>query len=217
MTALYGAAIFMILLAVYSVALYNKLVVSRQNVKEAWSSIETEMQRRFDLIPNLVETVKGYASHERGTLEAVIQARNSAISNISSPEALAGSQNVLTGALSKLMALSEAYPDLKANANFNQLQAELGETETRISQARRFYNANVRDFNSTIESFPNVLFAGLLGFKQQQMFGIDNPDAYNAVKVNFDSAAPSKSISQSSNSTGSQSIKLNQNVDEKIQ
>jgi LemA protein len=115
------------------------------------------------------------------------------------------------------MALSEAYPDLKANANFNQLQAELGETETRISQARRFYNANVRDFNSTIESFPNVLFAGLLGFKQQQMFGIDNPDAYNAVKVNFDSAAPSKSISQSSNSTGSQSIKLNQNVDEKIQ
>jgi LemA protein len=177
---------------------YNRLVMMRQNVRESWSAIETELRRRFDLIPNLVETVKGYASHEHDTLQAVIQARNSAISTMGSPEASANAQNMLSGALNKLFALSEAYPQLKANENFNQLQVELGETETRISQARRFYNANVREYNATIESFPNVLFAPSMGFINQPYFGIDNPDAFEPVAVSFGS----------SQSSGAQSISL---------
>jgi LemA protein len=160
----------------------------RNNVRESWSAIATELKRRFDLIPNIVETVKGYASHERETLEAVIKARNTAVSNIGSPEALAGSQNILSNALGKMMALSEAYPQLKANENFNQLQSELTDTETRISQARRFYNANVRDYNSALESFPNVLFAFPLGFKPEVFFGIEDPAAFEPVKVSFDSS-----------------------------
>jgi LemA protein len=189
---------FLVVLIIYLIATYNQLVVMRNNVKESWSAIETELRRRFDLIPNIVETVKGYASHERETLEAVIKARNSAVSNIGSPEALAGSQNVLSNALGRMMALSEAYPQLKANENFNQLQSELTDTETRISQARRFYNANVRDYNSALESFPTVLFAAPLGFKPQVFFGIEDPAAFEPVKVSFDSKADS----------GSQSIKL---------
>src|SRR5271163_459646 len=132
MSVLAGSAIFLIVLSIYLVATYNRLVVMRNNVRESWSAIATELKRRFDLIPNIVETVKGYASHERETLEAVIKARNTAVSNIGSPEALAGSQNILSNALGKMMALSEAYPQLKANENFNQLQSELTDTETRI-------------------------------------------------------------------------------------
>jgi LemA protein len=182
---------------VYIAITYNRLVVMRQNVRESWSAVETELRRRFDLIPNIVETVKGYASHERDTLEAVIQARNSAASALGSPEAQAGAQNMLTGALGKLFALSEAYPQLKANENFNQLQGELAETETRISQARRFYNANVRDYNSAIESFPNNTFATGFGFTSQPYFGIDNPEAFEPVAVNFGGtkSATSQSIS----------------------
>jgi len=185
MTALVCSAIVFVLLVFFAIGTYNNLVTMRQNLKEAWSAIETELRRRFDLIPNLVETVKGYASHEHDTLEDVIKARNSAISNISSPEAMAASQNVLTGALTKLMALSEAYPQLKANENFNQLQNELGDTETRISSARRFYNANVKDYNSAVMSFPNVLFAGSMGFHPEPYFGIDNAAAYEPVAVSF--------------------------------
>jgi LemA protein len=196
MSVLAWSGIFLVVLLFYLVATYNRLVVMRNNVKESWSAIETELRRRFDLIPNIVETVKGYASHERETLEAVIKARNSAVSNLGSPEALAGSQNVLSNALGKLIALSEAYPQLKANENFNQLQAELGDTETRISQARRFYNANVRDYNSSLESFPNVLFAASLGFKPQVFFGIEDPAAFEPVKVSFGSA-PADNSSQS--------------------
>jgi|SRR5277367_3185930 len=199
MSLLAWSGIFLVILLFYLIATYNRLVVMRNNVKESWSAIETELRRRFDLIPNIVETVKGYASHERETLEAVIKARNSAVSNLGSPEALAGSQNVLSNALGKLIALSEAYPQLKANENFNQLQAELADTETRISQARRFYNANVRDYNSALESFPNVLFAVPMGFKPQVFFGIEDPAAFEPVKVSFDAAKADSS---------SQSIKL---------
>jgi LemA protein len=188
--------VFLVIALVYLAITYNRLVVMGQNVKESWSGVETEMRRRFDLIPNIVETVKGYASHERETLEAVIQARNNATANLGSPEALANSQNVLTGALSKLFALSEAYPQLKANESFNQLQSELAETETRISQARRFYNANVRDYNSTLGSFPNVLFANSMGFSPKAYFGIDDPAALEPVQVNFE-AAPSQARPQS--------------------
>lgn len=198
MPILTWSLVLVVILFLYIAMTYNRLVMMRQNVRESWSAIETELRRRFDLIPNLVETVKGYASHEHDTLQAVIQARNSAISTMSSPEAAANAQNMLSGALNKLFALSEAYPQLKANENFNQLQLELGETETRISQARRFYNANVREYNATIESFPNVLFAPSMGFTNQPYFGIDNPDAFEPVAVSFGSGQ----------SSGAQSISL---------
>lgn len=194
MPILTWSLVLIVVLLVYIAIIYNRLVMMRQNVRESWSAIETELRRRFDLIPNIVETVKGYAAHEHDTLQDVIQARNSAISTMSSPEASASAQNMLTGALNKLFALSEAYPQLKANENFNQLQSELSETETRISQARRFYNANVRDFNATVESFPNVFFAPSLGFTAQAYFGIDNPDASEPVAVKFGSPS-SQSIS----------------------
>ena len=185
---LWAVLIVLGLFAFWMVGTYNKLVVMRQGVRESWSAIDTELRRRYDLIPNLVETVKGYASHEHDTLEDVIKARNSAISTAATPEAQAGAQNMITGALTKLMALSEAYPQLKANENFTQLQKELGDTETRISQARRFYNANVREFNSMTEQFPTVLIANTFGFKSQTYFGIDNPDAFEPVPVKFGKA-----------------------------
>lgn len=186
MIAMWVLLAIIVLIAFWMIGSYNKLVLLRQNVRESWSAIETELRRRYDLIPNLVETVKGYATHEKGTLEEVIRARNSAISTVGAPDAQAAANNILTGALTKLVALKEAYPELKANENFNQLQKELGDTETRISQARRFYNANVREINSMIESFPTVLIASGFGFKEQNYFGIDNPDAFEPVAVNFE-------------------------------
>jgi len=136
--ALWILLAIIVLVAVWMIGTYNRLVMLRQNVRESWSAIETELRRRYDLIPNLVETVKGYAAHEHGTLEDVIKARNSAVSSIGMPDAQAAANTVLSGALTKLVALSESYPELKANENFNQLQKEIGDTETRISQARRF-------------------------------------------------------------------------------
>lgn len=180
-----GMLIAGVLIVLWAITTYNRLVVVRQNVKESWSAIETELRRRYDLIPNLVETVKGYAGHERETLEAVVQARNTAASAPANAEQQAVAQTALTGALTRLVALGEAYPDLKANENFNRLQNELSETETRISQARRFYNANVRDINSAIETFPTVLLAGPLGFKAQAYYGLDDPAAAEPVKVSF--------------------------------
>ncbi len=180
------------LLLIYAISLYNGLVKLRQNVRESWSAIETELRRRFDLIPNLVEAVKGYATHESSTLEAVIAARNQGMSG-GTPEALAQASTQLSGALGKLMALSEAYPDLKANQNFNQLQNELGETETRISQARRFYNANVREMNTAIESFPSCLLAPVMGFRGETYFGIDNANAFEPVKISFGKTASGES------------------------
>lgn len=185
MTIIWVVLALLVLLVLYFIGTYNQLVALRQNVRESWSAIETELRRRFDLIPNLVETVKGYASHEHNTLEAVIAARNKGLTG--GPQAAAEAANQLSGALGRLMALSEAYPDLKANQNFNQLQAELGETETRISQARRFYNANVREYNTTIESFPTCIVANSGGFRPEVYFGIDNADAFEPVKISFDS------------------------------
>jgi LemA protein len=152
------------------VALYNKLVRLRQNVRESWSAIDTELRRRYDLIPNLVETVKGYASHEKETLESVIAARNAAASNNGTPAQQAVTENQLSSALRQLFALSEAYPDLKANQNFNQLQAQLEETENRLGQSRRFYNANVRELNTATETFPSVLIANSFGFRPEAYF-----------------------------------------------
>jgi len=164
---------------------YNRLVKLRQNVREAWSAIDTELRRRYDLIPNLVETVKGYATHERETLEAVIAARNAAAANTGPPESQAQTENVLTGALRQLFALSESYPDLKANTNFQHLQAELTGTEDRISQARRFYNANVREMNTAVESFPSSLIASQFGFGPEQYFEMQDPAAREPVRVQF--------------------------------
>ena len=156
--------------------LYNKLVRLRQSVRESWSDVDTELKRRHDLIPNLVETVKGYATHERTTLDEVMTARASATNSSATPEQKAAAETQLTGAISHLMAVAENYPDLKANQGFQQLQGELNETETRISQSRRYYNANVREMNTTIQAFPGVLLAGTFGFTPEPYFAVDQAD-----------------------------------------
>lgn len=183
MEILLGILVIFALFIFFYISTYNRLVRLRQNVRESWSAIETELRRRFDLIPNLVEVVKGYASHERDTLEQVIKARNSAITLVGSPESAEQANASLSTALKQVFALSESYPDLKANQNFQQLQQELGDTETRISQARRFYNANVRELNTTCESFPANFIAQSSGFRQEPYYGIDNADAYEPVKI----------------------------------
>lgn len=172
--------------ALYGVFLYNGLVALRQRVNQAFADIDVQLKQRHDLIPNLVETVKGYASHERGTLEAVVEARNAAIA-ASGPEQVAAAENVLTGALRQLFALAEAYPDLKASANFQQLQAELSDIENKIAAARRFFNNSVQEYNTSIEQFPASLFAGSLGFHHRDFFdlGETRPQLEQAPSVKF--------------------------------
>lgn len=184
MTGIFLFVVLLILVAVV-IGLYNKLVRLRQSVREAWSAIDTELRRRYDLIPNLVETVKGYASHEKSTLEAVISARNAAAANHGTPAEQAVTENQLSGALRQLFALSEAYPDLKANQNFNQLQAQLEETENRLGQSRRFYNANVRELNTATETFPSVIIANMFGFKAEPYFEVEEAAARAPVAVKF--------------------------------
>lgn len=174
-----------VLLAFVAIGIYNGLVRKRQNVRESWSAIDTELRRRYDLIPNLVETVKGYATHEKETLENVIKARNAAISSNGTPAQQAQDENMLTGALRQVFALSEAYPQLQANNNFRDLQGQLEETETRISQARRFYNANVREMNTAVETFPSTIFANMFGFKAEEYFEIEDAAARENVQVKF--------------------------------
>jgi LemA protein len=161
-----------VLLLLWLMMIYNRLVALRQSVGQAWADIEVQLKQRHDLIPNLVETVKGYAAHERGTLDAVIKARNAAVS-ASGPEAAAAAEGQLSGALGRLFALSEAYPDLKANTNFLSLQGELSSLETKIAAARRFFNNAVAEFNSSIQSVPAVFIAGPLGFTQRGFFELD--------------------------------------------
>jgi LemA protein len=161
-----------VLLLLWLVMVYNRLVALRQTTGQAWADIEVQLKQRHDLIPNLVETVKGYAGHERGTLEAVIQARNGAV-RAQGPEAASAAEAQLSGALGRLFALSEAYPDLKANQNFLSLQGELSSIETKIAAARRFFNNAVAEFNAAIQSIPAVFFAGSLGFTQRGFFELD--------------------------------------------
>lgn len=161
-----------VVIAIFAIMLYNRMVSLRQVVNQAWSDISVQLKQRHDLVPNLVETVKGYAAHERGTLEAVTQARTAAVS-AASPEAQAKAENMLTGALRQLFALSEAYPDLKANQNFLQLQSDLSDIENKIAAARRFFNNAVQEFNTAIQSFPMVLVAGPMGFTQRTFFEVD--------------------------------------------
>lgn len=161
--------VVIVILVVAVIGLYNNLVKLRNMVDNAWAQIDVQLQRRLDLIPNLVETVKGYASHERGTLEEVTQART-AVMNAPTPAGKMQADGMLTGALKNLFAVAEAYPDLKANTNFQQLQAELSNTEDKISYMRQSYNDTVMKFNTAIQTFPAVLIAGAMGFKERQSF-----------------------------------------------
>lgn len=174
-----------LLILLWVAGMYNGLIRLRNACEESWSGIDTELRRRYDLIPNLVNTVKGYAKHERETLEKVIQARNTAYNNHGSPESQAKDENMLTGALRQLFAIAEAYPDLKANQNFVELQQELTNTEDRIQRSRRFYNANVRDLNNKIEMFPSNIIAGMFGFAKKEFFEIEEAAAKQPVKVEF--------------------------------
>jgi LemA protein len=158
-------------LIVWIIVIYNGLVAMRQRVNQSFADVDVQLKQRHDLIPNLVETVKGYAGHERGTLEAVVQARNAAIA-AHGPAAQAQAENMLSGALRQLFALSEAYPDLKANTNFQQLQGELSDIENKIAAARRFFNNSVQEYNSGIQQFPAVLFAASFGFTPHVFFDL---------------------------------------------
>jgi len=158
-----------VLLVLISIVMYNGLIRRRNQVENAWSQIDVQLKRRHDLIPNLVETVKGYAAHEKGTLDAVVQARNAAMT-ASTPVAAAQAENQVTGALRQLFALSEAYPDLKANQNFLSLQEELSATEGRVAYARQFYNDSVLTYNTGIQKFPASIIAGRMGFRPREYF-----------------------------------------------
>jgi LemA protein len=162
--------IVLVLLALFVGVTYNSLIRRRNEVDNAWSQIDVQLKRRLDLIPNLVETVKGYAAHEKTALEAVIAARNSGMAASSDPHAQASADNAMTGALRQLFALSEGYPDLKANQGFVSLQEELANTESRIAYARQFYGDAVSTYNTAIQKFPNVVFAGMLGFSEREFF-----------------------------------------------
>ena len=153
------------------IGIYNRLVALRQTCNQAWGDVDVQLKQRHDVVPNLVETVKGYASHEKDTLENVIKARQAAISAPNVKE-LAGAENMLSGALRQLFALSEAYPDLKANQNFMQLQSELSDLENKIAAARRFFNNAVAEFNTAIEQFPAVLMASMFGFAKRDFFEV---------------------------------------------
>ena len=166
------------------VGIYNSLVQKRIRCREAWSQIDVQLKRRHDLIPNLVETVKGYAAHEKDTLERVIQARNQAVS-ARGVRQQAEAENVLTGALRQLFALSESYPNLKANENFAQLQEELTSTENKIAFARQHYNDSTAVYNTARETFPNNLMANAFSFQRQEYFEIENPAAREAPQVKF--------------------------------
>lgn len=158
-------------IGLFLVTIYNKLVAMRQTCNQSWSDIDVQLKQRYDLIPNLVKTVKGYAKHEKDTLQAVVDARNAAIGagNVADQ---AAAENMLTGALKSLFALSEAYPDLKANTNFLQLQSELSDVENKIAAARRFFNNSVAEYNTGQEQFPAVLFASRFGFEKQDYFEV---------------------------------------------
>lgn len=175
--------VIVVVLLLFFVAQYNGLVRLKNRVENAWAQIDVQLRRRYDLIPNLVETVKGYAAHEKETLDAVITARNSAMS-ASGPAEAAQSENMLTGTLKSLFALSEAYPDLKANQNFLELQEELTSTESRIAFARQHYNDSVLGYNTKIQSFPSNIVAGMFNFTESEYFEVEG-DARGPVEVQF--------------------------------
>ena len=184
MTALIIILVIVVLLVLYMIGVYNKLVNSRNKVDNQFSQVDIQLKRRADLIPNLVETVKGYAKHEENTLKEVIEARNKAVSATSINEKV-DANNQLTGALNKLFALSEAYPELKANENFLSLQTDLKDIEEKISYARQFYNDTVLSYNNKVEMFPTNIIASIFGFKQNEFFKLDDESERKAPKVSF--------------------------------
>jgi len=162
-----------LLLFLWVAFMYNGLVRGRNHCDEAWSNVDTELKRRYNLIPNLVDTVKGYAAYERETMESVTRARNTALASQGSPASQARDENMLVDSLRRLLVVVEKYPELKASENFLKLQEELINTEDRIQRARRFYNGNVRDYNNRVEVFPSALVARCSGFKQREFFEIE--------------------------------------------
>src|SRR5512141_1923700 len=161
----------LVILVLFAVGAYNRLVTLSQRVGQAFADVDVQLKQRHDLIPNLVETVKGYAAHERGTLEEVVKARNAAMT-AQGPAQQAAAENMLSGALRQLFALSEAYPDLKANQNFQQLQTEIADIENKIAASRRFFNNAVQEYNTGIQQFPAALFAASLGFQPREFFDV---------------------------------------------
>jgi len=173
-----------VVILLWVIMAYNGLIYWRNQVKNAWSQIDVQLKRRYDLIPNLVETVKGYAKHEREVFDNVTKARSQAM-QATDPKGAAQAENALSGALKSLFAVSEAYPDLKANQNFLALQEELSSTENKISFARQFYNDTTAKYNITIQSFPKNIIAGMFHFTEQQLFEVESPEERKAVKVQF--------------------------------
>ena len=184
MVGFLGLLVLVLVVGAFLVGIYNRLVKFRVRTEDGWSSIDVQLKRRYDLIPNLVETVKGYAKHERETLENVIKARQAGI-DASSVEEQAQAENMITGALRQIFALSEAYPDLKANQNFGQLQEELSSTENKITFSRQHYNDTVRQYNTALETFPNNIVGGMFGFAGRDFFEIEVAEQREAPQVKF--------------------------------
>ncbi len=179
--------VIVVILVLFLITTYNRLVTFRQRVKEAWSDIDIQLKRRHDLIPNLIETVKGYAAHERGTFEEVTKARANAVAAgaSGSPQQMAQAENVLTGALRSLFAVAEAYPQLQAVQEFKDLSENLTATEDKIAFARRFYNGNVRDYNTALQTFPTNILAGMFGFTAEQYFELADQGERDVPQVKF--------------------------------
>ncbi len=191
-----------VLLVIAGIVSYNRFVSQKQMIKDSWANIDTELRRRYDLIPNVVETVRGYATHEREVFENVTNARAAAASATGSPASQAAAEGPFVAALRQLFAVVENYPDLKANQNFLALQAELSNTEDRLQTARRFYNANVRNYNERVQQFPSVLVARTFGFEQEEFFEVDEAlREAGPPQVDFTGAAPGVSFDRPSTET----------------
>jgi LemA protein len=189
----------LVLLAILGIVSYNRFVSQKQLIRDSWANIDTELRRRYDLIPNLVETVRGYASHERAVFENVTRARAAAASATGSPAEQAAAEGPFVAALRQLFAVVENYPDLKANQNFLALQQELSNTEDRLQTSRRFYNANVRNYNERVQQFPSMIIAHMFGFEQEEFFEVD--DALREAgppRVDFTGSAPVANVEQTS-------------------
>ncbi len=184
MLVVLGIVAFVVIAVIF---MYNKLIRLKNRVAEAWSDIDVQLKRRYDLIPNLINTVKGYAKHERETLERVVEARNQAMSAQKGGDAKkqAEAENMLSSTLKSIFALAESYPDLKANQNFLELQREISDTENKIQASRRFYNGNVKDFNIALELFPTNMIAGTLGFAKRDFFEIGDEEEKKNIEVKF--------------------------------
>jgi LemA protein len=196
-TAVWIVVGVLVLLAILGIVSYNRFVSQKQLIRDSWANIDTELRRRYDLIPNLVETVRGYASHERAVFENVTRARAAAAAATGSPAEQAAAEGPFVAALRQLFAVVENYPDLKANQNFLALQDELSNTEDRLQTSRRFYNANVRDYNERVQQFPSMIVARVFNFEEEEFFEVDEAlREAGPPRVDFTGAAPGVSFEQ---------------------